>query len=167
MNEVTGPCVGVKFTSLTPSDVADSVENERNRLLAPVMMDSRPSAGLDRKNAAPQGRIDEGYRCNSRAAFRTLRLGGAKVELRGLTTRIALLSIMGLPVGLERRSTGSSAGRRSALLNWCLDPFDREMTWARSASVRGIRKRHSSCETRRPGPAATKRYVREKAWMAI
>jgi hypothetical protein len=83
MNEVTGPCVGVKFTSLTPSDVADSVENERNRLLAPVMMDSRPSAGLDRKNAAPQGRIDEGYRCNSRAAFRTRRLGGAKVELRG------------------------------------------------------------------------------------
>jgi hypothetical protein len=45
------------------------------------MVDSSPSAWLDNKNTAPQGRFDEEFRCNGSTAFRTRRLGGAKVEL--------------------------------------------------------------------------------------
>ena len=81
MNEVTGVGVRDEFALCSPAYVAVSGEYVRDRLLVSVMVDSRPRAGLDFKNATPQDRIDEKFRRNSGSAFRTRRLCGTEVEL--------------------------------------------------------------------------------------
>jgi hypothetical protein len=62
VNEIARYRLRDEFAFFTPTNLASSAEDECDRLLTSVMVNSRPRAGLDFENAAPDCRTDSKLR---------------------------------------------------------------------------------------------------------
>ena len=82
MNKIAGSCTCDRFASFAPADFADARKNIRDRVLFPVMMNSRPGPWFYLEHPAPDGGRDTERRRDRGTTLGTRRLRGCPIELR-------------------------------------------------------------------------------------
>jgi hypothetical protein len=64
MDKISGLCSCDRFSSFAPANLADARKNVRDRLLFPVMMNSRPGSWFHFEQSAPDRRRNTERRRN-------------------------------------------------------------------------------------------------------
>jgi hypothetical protein len=114
MNKISGLYTRDRFSSFAPANLADARKNVRDRLLFPVMMNSRPDPGST-SNRPPQ-------------MADAIPSAGASREARQRLTGEPVNCDLVLRVELRRRDSGkeraASCARYAGACKWCYRATD-------------------------------------------